>query len=418
MSEQTVFVFVDLQNKPILVGRLYVHLQRGKERASFAYDPDWLQNPYRFALEPALTLYQGKYHTRSGKALFGSIGDSAPDRWGRILLRRYAGQQAKQEGKSAPTLFEVDYLLGVDDTLRQGALRFKRDLDGPFLQSAARIIPPLVDLPRLMNIAKQVSIEEETYEDLKLLLAPGSSLGGTRPKASVMSSDGELMIAKLSHPNDEVDLPKWETLALRLAQKAGIIVAPFQLENIHGHSVLLVKRFDRRKRERIHYLSAMSMLEAEDHEEHSYIEIAEAIRRYGKYPIADLEQLWRRIAFTILISNTDDHLRNHGFLLEDAQGWELSPAFDMNPTSPDIRPRFLTTAINMHDTEASIETLLSVSEYFGLSQEKAKQILYKVACVTQQWREEARALKLSKSEIEKMSGAFEHKDLQVALKIS
>ncbi len=417
MSDKTIFVYVDWQGKTHFVGRLYARSRKGRESASFEYDAHWLENPSRFALEPALTLHPAPFHTQQGRALFGSFGDSAPDRWGRMLMRRANLILARQEKRDPHTLQEIDYLLSVDDECRQGALKFANKQEGHFLAQplGGKRIPLLVDLPRLLTATNHVAQSDENEEEMRLLLAPGSSLGGARPKASVRSRDGDLLIAKFPHPEDSIDLPAWESLSLMLAEKAGISVSQHTLMKVSGRSVIILKRFDRVKNQRIPFLSAMSLLGATDNETSSYLEIADSLRRYSGHPLEDLAELWKRIVFSILVSNTDDHLRNHGLLLPDLKGWRLSPAYDINPTPIDIKPRRLSLAIDEEDDRASLELALSVSERFGFSVENAKKIARDIATVTSKWRQEAKARGFKAQEIERMASAFEHKDLKLAV---
>ena len=319
--EKAVLVYLDLRGSPHLVGRLWARTRKGKESATFEYDGTWLAHADRFALEPALTLSPGPFHTGSGKPLFGAIGDSAPDRWGRMLMRRAERRYADREGRTPRTLWEIDYLLMVDDEARQGALRFAEAERGPFLADDAAAIPPLIELPRLLSAADHVAGDSDSDDDLRLLLAPGSSLGGARPKASVRDRDGHLMVAKFPHKQDEVDAVRWEAVALSLAAKAGIPVPAWRVEDVAGRPVLLLRRFDRPAGMRIPFLSAMSMLGAADNEMRSYLEFVDALRQHGAAPKEDMRALWRRIAFNILISNTDDHVRNHGFLYDGTRGW-------------------------------------------------------------------------------------------------
>lgn len=416
MSKDTLNVYVDLEGNLHLVGKLWHHYKDGRESASFAYADDWLSSPQRFALEPLLQLTKGSFHTSVGKALFGAIGDSAPDRWGRVLMRRYAKEKALIEGKDIKTLTELDYLLMVSDEVRQGALRFKKELDGSFLaEPGKKIIPPLVDLPKLLSATEHFLKNEENYEELRLLLAPGASLGGARPKASVRDNQGKLLIAKFPHANDEHNTVLWEAVALRLAEEAGIKASKWQLEKIDGKDILLIERFDRKGTWRIPFLSAMSMLNAKDNEDHSYLEIVEVIRQYGAAPKKDMEELWRRIVFRTLISNTDDHLTNHGVLYEGGQGWCLSPLYDVDPVPVEIRPRILTTAIDLTDRRASLDVAFSAREAFGLNGEDAQKIAHEVGESVSQWREVASNLGIKKSEIISMASAFEHDDLKKAL---
>jgi serine/threonine-protein kinase HipA len=413
--ERTVLAYVDLDGVPHLTGRLWARARDGKESASFEYDKSWLENPLRFSLEPALQLGPGPYHTADDVPMFGAIGDSAPDRWGRALMRRMERRRADREKQTPRTLFELDYLLLVDDQTRAGALRFKTEEVGPFLrESAADRVPPLVELPKLLAASQRVIDEDETDEDLRLLIAPGSSLGGARPKASVREKRGRLAIAKFPHKDDDISTVLWESVALQLAAKAGIEVPEGRVEKITKKPVLIVDRFDRAGTRRIPFLSAMSMLAAKDNETRSYLELADALRRYGAAPRDDLGALWRRIVFNILISNTDDHLRNHGFLYVGADGWRLSPAYDLNPVPLDVKPRVLTTAINETDGTASLELALSVAGYFDVDDAKAQKIAKEVGQAVTRWRAVAAKMGIKDSEIDRMASAFEHKDLESA----
>lgn len=436
MIETEVLVYIDIDGTPQLAGRLWARVRNGRESATFEYDPGWLENVDRFSLEPALTLGPGPFHTPSGKPLFGTIGDSAPDRWGRVLMRRAERRRAERAGETPRTLMEIDYLLMVDDEARQGALRFARQEGGPFLaeHESARI-PPLIDLPQLLSAAEHVVGDTDSDEDLRLLLAPGSSLGGARPKASVRDRDGHLAIAKFPHRDDEINTVLWEAVALRLAAKAGIPVPDWRIEQVVNKPVLLLRRFDRVQGQRpdpcssksgtsampggrIPFLSAMSMLGASDNESRSYLEFVDALRRYGANPKQDMHELWRRIVFNILISNTDDHLRNHAFLYTGPDGWRLSPAYDLNPVPTDIKPRVLTTAIDLDDGAASLDLALSVVGYFELDEAKAHVIAAEVGQAVATWREEAAQLGLTRAEIDRMASAFEHEDLKAALSLS
>ncbi len=416
MTETEALVYVDLDNEPVLVGRLWAHRRRDHDSASFEYDEAWLRHPERFALEPALVLGPGSFHTVAGKAIFGAFGDSAPDRWGRVLMQRAERRRADRAGEPVRTLCEIDYLLRVNDEARQGALRFSHAPDGPFLAGEDMTpIPPLVGLPRLLSAAERVGADTDTDEDLRLLLAPGSSLGGARPKASVRDRSGQLAIAKFPRRDDEIDVVRWEAVALSLAAKAGIRVPSWRIEAIGRRRVLLLHRFDRADDRRIPYLSAMSMLGANDLETHSYLELVDALRQYGAAPEKDMAELWRRMVFNILVSNTDDHLRNHAFLYEGPNGWRLSPAYDLNPTPVDIKPRVLTLAIDEESRTASFELALSVAAYFELDEPQARAIARDVGRIVSYWREEAGKLGLAERHIDRMASAFEHDDLRAVL---
>ena len=395
MSEsREIFVSIKLNDKTLPVGKLWSYFRKGRANAAFEYNKDWLHNPKRFALEPALLLTEGQYYTE--KALFGAIGDSAPDRWGRILLRR-----ANTSGR---TLSEIDYLLGVNDEIRQGALRFSQDPSGPYLASSNKnSIPPFIKLPQLLSAAENFSENCESAEELKLLLAPGSSLGGARPKASILDKDGSLCIAKFPKKADETDIVRWEAIALSLAKSAGINVPKWRLENILGKNILIIKRFDRNGEERVPFLSAMSMLGASDNDRvHSYTEIAEVLAQHGAQPDKDMEELWRRMVFGIAISNTDDHLRNHGFLYQET-GWVLSPVYDLNPNSE--KSNFM-TSIDHTGAASTIELALNTTEEFRLSRKRAIEILEQVISAVSGWEKTAGFIGLSEQEINNMRSAF------------
>jgi serine/threonine-protein kinase HipA len=413
---------MQLDSDVYLVGRLWCHNRNGRESASFEYDDTWLKHNQRYALEPALTLSPGAFHTTADKSLFGSIGDSAPDRWGRLIMRRAEAIRAKKINEVPRTLREVDFLLGVSDEARQGALRFSETMNGVFLAPKdQKAIPPFVELSKLLSATERFLDDKEDANDMRLFLAPGSSLGGARPKASIRDKEGNLAIAKFARKDDEHNVVVWEAVTLSLAAKAGISLSEWQLHTILKKPTLIIRRFDRRKSKngemRIPFLSAMSMLGAKDHEEHSYLEIIDALLRYGASPEADMCELWRRIVFSVLVSNTDDHLRNHGFIYEKFKGWRLSPAYDINPTPMEIKPRILTTTIDLKDGSASLELALSVAENFRLSKSSAKKIIKQVAASVTEWRKVAQTFGISKTEINRMSSAFEHQDLQKALAI-
>ncbi|MEQ1603416.1 MAG: type II toxin-antitoxin system HipA family toxin [Pyrinomonadaceae bacterium] len=413
MNSRQIYVSIALGNENHPVGRLWCHYRKGRESASFEYDESWLGHKERFALEPALALTAGSFHTDWN--IFGSVGDSAPDRWGRILMRRAESQRARTAGETPRTLGEADFLLGVSDEARQGALRFSDAPDGEYLAPEGhRPIPPLVDLPQLLSATERFLDDEENSEDLRILLAPGSSLGGARPKASVRDNDGQLAIAKFPHKNDEDNVVVWEAVVLNLAERAGLSLSPSRLLDISGKPVLLVRRFDREEKIRLPFLSAMSMLQAKDNEPRSYLEIADALRQYGAEPSEDLAQLWRRMVFSILISNTDDHLRNHAFIYERYKGWRLSPAYDMNPTPVEIKPRILTTNIDLDNGTASLDLALSVVADFRLSIDDAKGIIKEVGLAVSDWRNAAQDHNLNRNEIDRMASAFEHPDADFA----
>lgn len=416
--KKEIFVYIDLQGVLYPVGKLWTRTIQRRQSATFKYTDEWLQNPVRFSLEPALRLDPGPYHTIANKSLFGSIGDSAPDRWGRVLIRRADAKRCQRESQKPRTLFEIDYLLRVNDEARQGALRFSEIEGGPFLAEKSKSsIPPLIELSKLLSASEKVIDGNETDEELKLLIEPGSSLGGARPKASVRDRNGQLSIAKFPSKTDEGNAVLWEALALKLAGYAKIIVPQWRIEYVDKKEVLLLNRFDRDLNFRIPFISAMSMLDAKDNEARCYLELCDVLRRWGASPKIDMHNLWRRIVFNIMISNTDDHLRNHGFLYKGQDGWILSPAYDLNPVPIQIKQRILSTEIEIGDATASLEVALSVADYFELKEEETKLIISEVANAVINWRGEASRLGLSKTEINRMESAFEHEDLQYALSV-
>lgn len=409
MAEFPVKVHVQIGREDVSAGRLWSHRRRGTtESATFAYDTDYLARPGAYALDPALSLVAGQQQTPVGRAMFGAFTDCAPDRWGRRLIARAEHRRAQRERRTERGFGEIDYLLGVRDDLRQGALRFYDATTGIYLAHEEAGVPPLVELPALLSASDRLERDEVSEDELRTLLRGGSSLGGARPKAHVLDERGRIAIAKFPSPTkDEWDVMCWEAVALSLARAAGVHVEDWTLQKIDGKAVLIVDRFDRAGDLRIGYVSAMTMLQADDGDHGSYLEIAEVIERHSPNAGEDLRQLWRRVAFSILISNTDDHLRNHGFLRSSTAGWKLSPAFDLNP---DPRPgtKHLCTAIDLDDTVASIDTLMGVAEHFRLDGESARQVLGEVAAATSRWRILAAEAGLSPLAVEQMAPAFEH----------
>ncbi|MCE1196317.1 type II toxin-antitoxin system HipA family toxin [bacterium] len=394
------------------LGTLSVQAPRGKEVFSFEYDATWLaQNDYR-VLDPELRFYRGPQYAGSGKPNFGLFLDSSPDRWGRVLMRRREAIIAKKEGRAPRKLGGSDYLLGVYDKNRMGALRFKAPGSEAYQSSdAAMSAPPwstLRDLEYASFLAETEEDDDKLDPWLAMLIAPGSSLGGARPKASVIDEKGELWIAKFPGKDDERDSGAWEMLVAELARAAGIDMSECRLDFFSKRgSTFLTKRFDRRGEGRIHFASAMTLLGRTDGDDAesgaSYLELAQFIMRSGSRPDADLRELWKRIVFSIAVSNTDDHLRNHGFLL-DAKGWRLSPAYDINP-SPDSTG--LSLAIDEHDNSLDFGLAISVAQYFRLTKSEALSIVEAIRGVTSTWRERAKTLGIQKPEIERMKGAFE-----------
>lgn len=410
-------VHLDLEGQARRLGLLRRQMSRRSETVTFEYDPTWLEDASRFSIEPALTLTAGTFPPQAGQAMFGSIGDSAPDTWGRRLMQRAERRLAEREGRAVRTLGELHYLLGVADETRLGALRFRWSGEEVFQAPVGDGVPSLVELGRLLQITERIDRDEETDEDLRLIFAPGSSLGGARPKASVIDQHGQLSIAKFPKETDDYSIETWEEIALRLAERAGIETPEHQLVQVAGKAVLLSRRFDRVNEWRIPFLSAMSMTGAQDGDRGSYPELVDALTAHGVQAKADAVQLYRRVAFNVLVSNVDDHLRNHGFLWTGQGGWKLSPAYDLNPTPVDVKARILATNIDLDEGTCSVGLLEKASEYFGLSLQAARVVIREVAEATRTWQSVAEAAGARRAEIIRMSSAFEHKDLQVALQL-
>ena len=407
-------VHIDLDGRTRRVGLARRNLVRGSETVLFEYADTWLADAERFSLEPALALTRGAYAPPARQSIFGSIGDSAPDTWGRRLMQRAERRRAEREGHAVRTLAESDYLLGVLDETRLGALRFRWEGDDIFQAPTRNDVPALIELGRLLQVTERILRDEETEEDLQLIFAPGSSLGGARPKASVVDQHGHLSIAKFPKETDDYSIETWEEVAFRLAERAGIATPHHELLQVAGKAVLLSRRFDRDGQRRIPFLSAMAMTGSKDGETGSYPEIVDALSRHGARAKADAQGLYRRVAFNVLISNVDDHLRNHGFLWHDRTGWSLSPIYDINPTPTDLKARVLTTNIDLDEGTCSIDLLEEAAEYFGLGLKPARAILKEVASATAAWQEVAGEAGARASEITRMASAFEHDDLERA----
>jgi serine/threonine-protein kinase HipA len=401
-------VFVAIRTRNLLAGRLYPHYRRGSESASFIYDDKYLAAPEAYELDPGLPLVSGTLQTAVGQPLFGAFADSSPDRWGRTLIHRAERARAQSTATAQRSISETDLLLGVRDDLRQGSLRFRYDGQEEFQAPEESGVPVLTDLPVLLDIAARAERDTADYGDLKRLRRAGSSLGGARPKAHTLDNSGRVAIAKFPSENSDTwDVMAWEKVALDLARHADLIVPDSQLIRVGDRHVLIVDRFDRDGHTRIGYASAMTMLEARDGDQRSYLEIAEIIEQRSSAATVELGQLWRRIAFNILISNTDDHLRNHGFLHRDRDVWELSPAFDLNP-NPNPGPKYLSTRIDFDSTLASVDTLMSVAPYFRLDDDEALLILAQVARAVARWPQVARSHGLLQRDLDVMESAFEH----------
>jgi serine/threonine-protein kinase HipA len=412
------------------------HTQDGRrEHASFEYAAEWLAEPRRHPIDPTLPLVRGPQfapHAKDadGSPFHGAIADTEPDGWARrVILRDHAKRRkaARERGEDlGPVVHALDFLLAVDDEARVGALRF-RDETGTCQRAQApgqRRAPPLVELPELLRATRAVERQDETMADLEYLRGRGTSLGGMRPKCSVLDDTWGLSIGKFPSVTDERAQPKGEVLVMQLAKRAGLDVADARLVDSDGVPVALVRRFDRVRDartgldQRLLYVSAATLmgLPAGDRDEHSYTEIADVIRQRSADSRADLEELWRRIAFTVLVTNVDDHLHNHGFLHVEAELWRLSPAFDVNPF-PD-RARELKTWISEDaGPEASIAALMATSPYFGLSKDQAASVLGQVERAVSAWRDVASALGFSDAEADSFADAFEHSEREAARRV-
>lgn len=422
--KRTIHVFLgdDAQR----VGTLHFDAVGARQRAAFGYDDSWLKAAERFALEPALPLVAGpQFHRQSkeGSVFHSAIADTEPDGWARRVIlrdyvkRRQAARRAGQKMESAH-LNAMDFLLAVDDASRVGALRY-RDENGHFCRASEpgrRTAPPLVELGRLLAATHAVETEHETAADLAYLRGRGTSLGGMRPKCTVVDDDGSLSVGKFPSVNDDRTVTKGEVLAMTLAKAGGIRAAETRLVESDGVPVALIRRFDRTGGGgRLMYLSAATLLGADpgDSREHHYTEIVDAIRVHGAEVQADIEELWRRIAFSILITNVDDHLHNHGFLHTNRGQWRLAPAFDINPFPERLR-ELKTWISGETGPEASIEALMSVIAYFRLPLARAKQILCELDQAISRWRDSGLALGMTNRELDAFAEAFEHPERAAA----
>lgn len=413
MSTKTdIYVYANWigMQEPKIVGILSAQQAKGKKAFSFEYDKDWLKSGQQFLLDPDIQLYGGPQYPNQ-KENFGIFLDSMPDTWGRTLMKRREAQLAREKNVKPKTLYDIDFLLGVFDESRMGALRFKIDLVGEFLDNdKVTSTPPWASIRELQNAAfifENDINNEDVNRYLSVLITPGSSLGGARPKANILDADKSLWIAKFPSKTDTIDKAAWEFLAYQLATKAGIEMAPCHMERILGkHHTFFTKRFDRKNGERIHFASAMTMTGNNEDtirdNQASYLDIAEFISNHGANIEANLHQLWRRIIFNIAISNTDDHLRNHGFILTK-EGWILSPAYDLNPS---IDKDGLALNIDTDNNELDFDLAKSVGEYFRLNNNQMEEIIQQVLGVTTKWKTMANEIGISRSEQEVMEKAF------------
>lgn len=409
MSKE-IYVFASWEGliKPELIGVLSSDVVRGKESFRFSYDNNWLKSPFVQQIDPDLHLYSGEQYSLNAQN-FRIFLDSCPDRWGRLLMKRREIALANQQNRKPKMLLESDYLLGVHDMNRMGALRFKTELNGEFLDNNDYLAaPPISSLKELEFAAFQLensNIDDPDYlKWLYMLISPGSSLGGARPKASVIDEHKQLWIAKFPSKYDEYDVGLWEYLIYGLATQSGIEMATCRIEKFNQeHHTFLTQRFDRIGERRRHFTSALTQLGYYDGDyEASYLEIAQFITENGSQTKKDLMQLWRRIVFNIAVSNTDDHLRNHGFIYQNA-GWILSPAYDLNPS-----PLSQGLHLNITDSDNRLDFQLAfeVAEFFQLTPNQAKQIYDEVMTAVNKWQKFATNLGISRQEQEMMKYAF------------
>jgi serine/threonine-protein kinase HipA len=399
--------------EPMLMGTLYSNPLRGKEIFSFEYAREWLNTEYVQVIDPDLNFFKGQQYLNDEESNFGIFLDSSPDRWGRILMRRLEAAIARKQQRSEKTLLESDYLLGVYDEHRVGGLRFKEDIKGPFMNFDEQYsVPPMTSLNELEQISLKIEREDavddpEYLNWLNMLIAPGSSLGGARPKASVIDSELNLWIAKFPSLNDVKDIGAREMVVHELAVNVGLNVAEAMIKKYSGrHHTFLSKRFDRKQKERIHFASAMTMLGYTDGADAqagaSYLELVDFLTANGAKVDKDLEELWKRIVFNIAVTNTDDHLRNHAFTLTE-KGWILSPAYDINPIETGTG---LKLNISENDNSLDFDLALSVIEYFRLEKEKAEKIIKHIKDTVSNWKTIAKKYNISKADQELMSKAF------------
>ncbi|HUY54861.1 MAG TPA: HipA domain-containing protein [Candidatus Nanopelagicaceae bacterium] len=415
IEREPVEVTVEIDGDELVAGVLRVHDRRGQS-ATFAYSEGYLRDPRAYPLDPALQLGLASYQTPPGKEIFNAFSDGAPDRWGRSLMMRAA--RGRQPGTGPRSLTTADFLLGTRDDLRQGAIRLRRPGSGHYWSPSGEGVPHLLSLPALLGATDRFvegDLDDEA-QAIKDLVAAGSSLGGARPKAAMRASDGALAMAKFPRKgSDEWDVAGWEKLEADLADRAGISVASSELIKVAGRNVLVLARFDRAGDRRIGFASALTMLEASDHETRSYLEIAEVLTKESNSPGRDLQELYRRIVFSVLTSNTDDHLRNHGFLRQ-GRGWALAPAYDMNP-SPEASGH-QATAVGIDDTRSSLELCVEVSSEFRLQLAEAKLIVASIAAATSTWRQEATRMGLPAQEVARMAAAFESPERALVPKLT
>jgi len=402
-------VHIEWQGTTHLVGRL--HTTSRSTAVSFEYATEWLARADAFAIDPTvLPLQRGAHHSAF---LWGVMQDCGPDRWGRVLIERAVRKQVLERKPYQ----DIDYVLALDDATRIGALRFRTSETGPFFAAGAGKIPPLVKLAALLNATDAVHSETETAADLRYLLGQGSPLGGARPKSVVLLSNVRLGIAKFPKPDDVRDIAAGEILALTLARKAGICVAEHRLVAVGGRNVSVITRFDRAGSQRIPFISAHSLLGVSAGESGAYTLLADGIRQCGHDITRDLYELWRRLVFSLLASNCDDHLRNHAFLMREPGRWALSPAYDLNPVPEIDRSQMPKTPISEDYDASGIAATLAVAQRFALKQPQAKTILREVIAAIDSWRAAGRQLRLKAATLDSYSTAFDHPLLDEARKL-
>ena len=411
-NQKTIFVYDDFSaGCPILMGTLYVNIIKGGESYSFEYDKDWLKKTsLKLTLDPELMPYSGRQYP-SGKNIFGLFADASPDRWGRVLMNKRERILAEKEGRKPSKLYDSDYLLGVYDETRMGGIRFKINPDGPFLSDDKETAaPPWATLRTLEEASRNFESDESglTEKWLNQLIKPGSSLGGARPKATVVDTKEQLWIAKFPSRNDENDTGAWEIVVHDLAGLCGLNVPEAKLEKFSNlGSTYLIKRFDRVLNKRVHFASAMTLLGKTDGasaaDGTSYLDMAAFIKSYGAQPKQDLLELWKRIVFNMAVTNTDDHLRNHAFILTE-QGWILSPLYDVNPVPYGDE---LSLNVDEEDNSISIELAISTAVRFGISENDAKDYAKDIlAIVSENWEKTASGYGINRRQIEEMRPAF------------
>lgn len=411
-KQKTIYVYDDFSfDAPMLLGKLYVGVIRGGESFSFEYDLEWIKRTASsINIDPELPAYVGRQYP-GGKNIFGLFADASPDRWGRVLMNKRERILADKEGRKPRKLYDSDYLLGVYDETRMGGIRLKDDMDGPFLSDDKdSAVPPWATLRALEEASRNFENDETGLSEkwLDQLIKPGSSLGGARPKATVIDVEGHLWIAKFPSKNDENDTGAWEKVVHDLARMCGLNVPESKIEKFSKlGSTFLVKRFDRIDKKRIHFASAMTLLNKIDgasaEDGSSYLDMVSFIKSNGANPKADLVELWKRIVFNMAVTNSDDHLRNHAFILTKT-GWVLSPLYDVNPVPYGDE---LSLNVDEDDNRISLPLALNVAPKFGISESDARYYADEILkTVKSHWESLAATYGLSRGQIEAMRPAF------------